>query len=116
MPASFLVVRFSSLGDVLLSSAPVVNLRIAYPDSCITYLTKARYRPVVQLFDGVDEIVTLPDEAGATAYLRLLNQLGQKQFTGIIDLHGNARAWLARKLISADQLAVYNRRRSERRH
>jgi len=114
MSRKILVVRFSSLGDVILTSATVLNLKINFPDSYLVYLTKERYRPLVECFKGVDEIVTLPLSAGSVDYFKLLLKLDKFDFDTIIDLHGNFRSWLAGKMVTANAKVVYPKRRMER--
>jgi histidinol-phosphate phosphatase family protein len=110
-----LVIRFSSLGDVILTSPAILNLKLSFPDSHLVFLTKERFRSVVEMMDGVDEIVCLPDDAGTVGYLRILRQLDRSHFSRIVDLHGNPRSWLARRMLTADISALYQKRSVERR-
>ncbi len=114
MTKKILIIRLGSLGDIILTSAPVINLKIHYPDSRITFLCKEKYRAVVEMIEGVDEIVTLPENISARAYYRLILELDNHNFDIVIDLHGNFRSWLARKLITADQTVIYPKRRYRR--
>jgi len=114
MNKNILVVRLSSLGDVILTSAPILNLKINFPDSRIVYLTKEDYRSIVDCFDGIDEIITLPQSVSALDYFKLGLKLDDYSFDTIIDLHGSFRSWFARKIITADNKAVYPKRRLER--
>ncbi len=111
MRQNILVIRFSSLGDVILTSATLQNLRINFPESHIVFLTKSAFRTVAERFDTVDEVITLP-EAGS--YYKFLLELDRRNFDILVDLHGNMRSWLARKIVSASQEAVYPKRRRER--
>ena len=114
MQTNTLVVRFGSLGDVILTSATVLSLKIAYPGSRLTYLTKERFRPVVEMFDGVDEIVTVPEHASTRDLVRTLLDLDNRRFDRVIDLHGNFRFWLVRSMVTANQTVFYPKRRLER--
>ena len=109
-----LVVRFGSLGDVLLASATALNLKLAYPGSEVVFLTKERFRVVAERFDGVDEVVTIPDSASAGELYAALLKLDARNFEAVVDLHGNFRSWLTRKLVAADAKVVYPKRRYER--
>ncbi len=114
MSNRILVIRFGSLGDVILSSATVLNLKLQFPASELTYVTKERFSSIVNCFDGIDRTVSLPDKPTPGQYLRLLNELDKKGFDLIVDLHGNLRSWLARRLIKANRKVVYPKRRLER--
>jgi D,D-heptose 1,7-bisphosphate phosphatase len=114
MGKQILVLRFGSLGDVILTSAACTNLKISYPDHRIVYVTKDRFRPVVELIGPVDRIVTLPDSGSALDFLRLVGSLRSERIDYLVDLHGNPRSWLARSLIQARSKSVYPKRRIER--
>lgn len=112
MKKRILVIRFGSLGDVLLTSAPLANLRISYPDHEIEYLTKEQFAPIVGRFGAVDKVVTVPDQASTFQLYRLVRKLERCEF--VIDLHGNWRSMLARISVKAKRKVVYPKRRRER--
>jgi D,D-heptose 1,7-bisphosphate phosphatase len=114
MKRKFLIVRFSSLGDIILTTTCILNLKINFPESYIVFLTKERFKNLAATFDGVDEIVCLPDNAGTLDYYHLLNRLDDYNFDTVIDLHGNFRSWLAGKMVTANNKIVYPKRRLER--
>lgn len=114
MGKKILVIRLGSLGDIILTSPAVINLKIAHPDSQLTYLCKEQYRPVVAMMDGVDAVVTVPDRVKTRSYLRQLLDLDRDNYDMVVDLHGNIRSWLARKTITAVQTTVYPKRRVQR--
>ncbi len=110
-----LIIRFSSLGDIILTSPAVLNLKIRYPDHSIRYLTKERFAPVVRMIPGVDDVLTIPDDASTGDLLTLIRTLSDETFSFVADLHGNLRSWSVRKVQTADRIAVYPKRRRERR-
>lgn len=109
-----LLIRFGSLGDVILSSATVSNLRVLFPAAKIVYLTREQFRGTVELIDSVDEIVTISDDCSLSELFMILVRLDRQDFSAVIDLHGNMRSWFARKIITANHTAVYPKRRIER--
>ncbi|MEE8149874.1 MAG: hypothetical protein V3T75_05415, partial [candidate division Zixibacteria bacterium] len=72
MSPKILVIRLSSLGDIILASPTVLNLKIGYPQSCITFLTKPKYRQIVKMFGTVDEIALLPESGNYREHISLL--------------------------------------------
>jgi histidinol-phosphate phosphatase family protein len=114
MQRRILVIRFGSLGDVILTSPAVLNLKLAYPGAELVFLTKARFRPIVELFNGVDGVVTIPDRASARELTRTAYDLDRQGFDIVVDLHGNMRSWFTRSIVSADFKPVYPKRRLER--
>lgn len=114
MKKKILVVRFSSLGDIVLTSSALINIKIAYPNSNISFLCKEKYRSIAELLPGVDTIFTISDKMSITNYYKFLIELDNNNFTDIVDLHGNFRSWMVRKLLTADFKSVYPKRRIER--
>lgn len=102
------------MGDVILTSAPVLNLRLAFPDSRILFLTRERYRPLVEMFQTVDEILTVSDRPGFDELSDLVLSLDDRNLEGIIDLHGSLRSWIIRRLTNANGKYSYPKRRKER--
>ena len=113
MNERILIIRFGSLGDIILTSSAVLNIRCNFPDSSIIYLTKEKYRSVVEMIDGVDEIVTIGNSISTPAYFKFLLKI-DSQYDFIFDLHGNFRSWMARKILTANQTVIYPKRRIER--
>ncbi|MFH2050645.1 MAG: HAD-IIIA family hydrolase [bacterium] len=109
-----LVIRLGSLGDVIIASAPILNLKLNYPKSHITFFTKVQFAHVVKMFEGVDAIVTLSPSSKFTDFIRTLHQLDRNNFDIVVDLHGNFRSLFAHKLITSSQTVIYPKRRLER--
>lgn len=114
MKSKILIIRLGSLGDIVLTSATVINLKLAYPESELHYLCKDKFKSLVELIPGVDRIHSLPEDISLAGYTKLLFDLDKNNFDMVFDLHGNFRSWLARKIISADIKNVYPKRRVER--
>lgn len=111
MSRTILVIRFSSLGDIILTSPTVLNLRLAHPADRIMFLTKEKFAPVVTMIPGVNEVITLPDKAGTFETIKLYHELDKRGISEVVDLQGNSRSWLARKYISSSCTVRYPKRR-----
>jgi D-glycero-D-manno-heptose 1,7-bisphosphate phosphatase len=114
MIANILIIRLGSLGDVILTSPVVLNLKIAYPGCRIVFLTKERFAEAARLIPAIDELRILPERIGARELYRLMLELDAERFDIVLDLHGNFRSWFLRTLISASRKSVYPKRRLER--
>ncbi len=91
-----LVIRFSSMGDVVLSVPVISSLVSKYPEIRITYVTKKEYQPFFYNIPGV-EIIGVDFQQkhyhGLIGIYRLykeLNRLGPYDYG--IDLHGSLRS------------------------
>ncbi len=109
-----LLLRFSSLGDVVLTAPVVKALRREYPQAQIDFLVQARYAPVVRAFNPVpDQIIPFP-AIGAAQLPAFARGLSRQPYDLLIDLHDSLRSKLLRRLISARAKRVYRKPRLKR--
>src|SRR5919106_1425349 len=91
-----LVVRFSSIGDILLTTPLVRALRRRHPDAELVYVTKRALAPLVADNPHVSRVVSL--EPGEPIH-HLAERLRPLQPTHGLDLHGSLRALALRALV-----------------
>ncbi len=89
-----LVIRFSSIGDILLTFPVVESLRHQYPDAEIHFLTKPSNKAVLELLSNKVEPRFLQDSLVQTA-----KQLSGERYDLVIDLHNNLRTFLLQVLL-----------------
>ncbi|MBN2227057.1 MAG: HAD-IIIA family hydrolase [candidate division Zixibacteria bacterium] len=111
---NILVIRLGAIGDVLLTSAPVLNLKLSYPESRIYFLTRERTASLVRCFAGVDDVITLPQKITLLQLYHTAEQLDRIGFDLVCDLHGNIRSQFITRYISAPYKTQYPKRRLER--
>jgi heptosyltransferase-2 len=91
-----LVIRFSSLGDIILAEPITRTLRQRFPDARLSFLTKARYADVLTLFSAPDRIYTLPDSGRLDDVTVTLRRDGVSL---VVDLHRNPRSARVRRAL-----------------
>lgn len=101
MKVKFLVIRFSSIGDIVLTSPVVRALKQQVPDAEVHFVTKDMYACLVADNPYVDKVHLLEDSMGS-----LLYQLERERFDYIIDLHQNFRSHQIRRRLKAKAFAV----------
>jgi len=84
-----LLIRFSSLGDIVLATAVVEALYNKYPGIRIRFLTKKMYEP---LFEGDGRIEGVTGIRGRESPLEIARMLGRDGYDVVIDLHGSPRS------------------------
>jgi len=84
----FLVVRFSSIGDIVLTTPVVRHLKQQVEDSRVHYLTKSSFAPILEANPYIDQIHVL----NGGDFNALIRELKKLEFDYIIDLHHNARS------------------------
>ena len=83
----FLIVRFSSIGDIVLTTPVVRHLKQQVEDAEIHYLTKSTYLPLLEANPYIDRIH--PFEGDIKSCVDLLKKEG---IDYVIDLHHNIRS------------------------
>ena len=91
-----MIVRFSSMGDVILTTPLVRSLRRAHPDAWITYVTKRMYVPLLAHNPRVNEVIGFAPEGRLADLARTLRG---RSFTHRFDLHGSLRSRALRRLV-----------------
>lgn len=95
--ARFLVIRFSSIGDIVLTTPVIRALREQiHPSPEIHFLTKKSYAAVVANNPYIDAVHTI-DKTTA----ELTEVLRELEFHYIIDLHSNIRSRMVKKRLNA---------------
>jgi ADP-heptose:LPS heptosyltransferase len=85
-----LIIRFSSIGDIVLTTPVVRCLKQQLPGAEVHYLTKKQYVTLLSVNPYIDKIWTFDNNFG-----ELLPELKKQQFDFIADLHKNLRsAWV----------------------
>lgn len=102
----FLIIRFSSIGDIVLTTPVVRCLKKQILTAEVHYLTKQGFRSVVENNPYIDKVHYLQDNLD-----ELVRSLQQEDFDYVIDLHHNLRTWkvkraLGKKAFSFNKLNI----------
>lgn len=93
-PLRFVVMRYSSLGDVALTNPVLDLLRWSWPNSEIYFATKPAYAPAVASHPALSGIVPL------RGFFRHLKALKALRPTMVVDLHDSLRTWALTALLT----------------
>ncbi len=107
-----LIIRFSSLGDIILTTLLQRVLRNRFPQAFIAMLTKPQYYPLLEGMPALDERLRLPLSSENTAAHRKL--LKQSRFDTVIDLQNNILSRRLAKLIKPKTMLRFHRSRLNR--
>ncbi len=83
----FLIIRFSSIGDIVLTTPVIRCLKAQVPGAEVHYLTKKQFLPVLEANPYIDKIFTINDKVS-----EVLPELMEEDYNHIIDLHKNIRS------------------------
>ncbi|MDD5087990.1 MAG: glycosyltransferase family 9 protein [bacterium] len=96
-PPAILVIRFSSLGDVLLTAPVLRALRAHFPSAHLDFLTAEEFADAARLLPGVDGVLPFQRRSGWRGLLRLRADLSRR-YTILIDLQNSPRSAFLRSL------------------
>ena len=87
-----LIVRFSSVGDIVLSSLLIRALRTRFPQSEIDFLVKEQYADLVRHNPHLTRTLVLPAGGSASDLQHLRSRVRQSGYDLIIDVHDSLRS------------------------
>lgn len=90
----FLILRFSSIGDIVLTTPVIRCLKKKFPDAKIHYATKKAFYSIVQHNPNISKVHVLDDSV-----FTLINELKKEKFDYVIDLHHNQRTLLIKAML-----------------
>ncbi|SDM00633.1 ADP-heptose:LPS heptosyltransferase [Catalinimonas alkaloidigena] len=87
-----LIIRFSSIGDIVLTTPVIRAVKKQVPDAEVHFCTKKQYGLLVEDNPYVDKVHLLEEKLEP-----LVQQLKAERFDFLIDLHHNLRTWLIKQ-------------------
>ncbi|MEN8120956.1 MAG: glycosyltransferase family 9 protein [Bacteroidota bacterium] len=94
MTVKFLIIRFSSIGDIVLTTPVVRNLKQQVEGAEVHYVTKKQYAGMLEANPYVDKVHVLEK-----SFSELIPELKAEYYHYIIDLHKNLRTYKVKKAL-----------------
>ena len=104
-----LVLRLSSLGDIVLLSPVFKNIKAKWPDSKITLLVKEQFAQALAGHPDIDEIMVFK------GFIPTLREIRAAHFTHLLDLHSTLRTMLLSLFSGIPNKQRYNKNSLARR-
>jgi ADP-heptose:LPS heptosyltransferase len=102
--AKLLIIRFSSIGDIVLTTPVIRCLRKQYPGAEIHFLTKQSFRGILADNPYIDKIHILAD-----SFDLMLHELKTEEYDYIIDLHHNLRTLRIKRFLKNVKSFSFNK-------
>lgn len=100
--AKFLIIRFSSIGDIVLTTPVIRCLKKQVPDAEIHFLIRDKFLSVVQHNPYIDKIHVL-----AHSWELMIEELITENYDFIIDLHHNAKTLRVKSVLKKKTFSFY---------
>ena len=100
----FLIIRFSSIGDIVLTTPVIRCIRKQFPEAEIHFLTKHAFRSIVDNNPYINRVHVLGD-----SFELMLQELKAEEYDYIIDLHHNLRTLRIKKFLKGVKAFSFNK-------
>ena len=87
-----LIIRFSSIGDIVLATSPLKTIRKAFPDAQINFLTLDDFAPILEFHPDIDRLILLSKNKKIYDLWRFSDFIRKQNFDYIFDLHNSVRS------------------------
>lgn len=88
-----LVIRFSSLGDIILTTPFLKILRQNFPESQIDFCVKKSYSEILKYNPNINNILEVDDNFKFDELRKLKKKIKEEHYGIVIDLHNNFRTF-----------------------
>ena len=87
-----LIIRFSSVGDIILTSPLIRTLRTRFPHCRIDFLVKEDHADLVRHNPHLSQTLLFPQGGGLTELRRIRTLIQSSRYDVILDMHDNLRS------------------------
>jgi lipopolysaccharide heptosyltransferase II len=113
-PNKILVLRFSSIGDIVLSTPLLRALRTKFPKSQIDYVTRKEYAELVRSNQNINYTYEFDTANGLNGLRALKKRIKGEGYDLLVDIHGSLRSRYVRAFVGPAHVVIVNKREKER--
>lgn len=104
-----LIIRLSSIGDIILVSPLIRLVRKRFPQANIDMVVGAEFEELISFNPNLNRVILFNRQTGLRGLLKLCKKIRQERYDLIIDLHKKIRSFLICLTSGAKQRASYNK-------
>ncbi len=87
-----LIIRMSSIGDIVLSTSFLKSVKQKYPDAEIHFLIKKEFAELVKKHPSIDNLISFDKKLGIKGLFSLGKLLRKNDYDVIFDIHSVFRS------------------------
>ena len=110
----FLIIRLSSIGDIILTTPLLRALRNAFPNAMIDFLVKGEFSELLLNNPHIDNVHTINSENGMNEIFKWRKIIKNNGYTSILDLHRSIRSILMTSWQRGVELGKLNKKAFKR--
>jgi len=108
-PAKILLLRLSSIGDIVLTTPLIRVLRRSFPNATIDFVVKAGFAELVEHNPHLNQAHRVEPAAGVRGLVQLSHHLRSLQYDVVLDLHRNFRTRILTRFCAAPRVGFYKK-------
>ena len=97
LTGKILVIRFSSIGDIVLTTSFIATLKKTFPNFEIHYLTLDKFSSILEFHPEIDRVIELNSKSSLKGLLEFNKFIKSSNYNRIFDLHGSIRSRIITK-------------------
>ena len=91
-PKKILIIRFSSIGDIVLTTSFLSTIKTQFPESEVHFMTLDRFSSMLEHQPHIDRVLELNSKSGYKDLSELNNFIKKSKYDKIFDLHSSIRS------------------------
>ena len=92
-PQKILLIRLSSIGDILLTTPVIRVLKHKFPDSTIDFVVKNQFTEILEDHPSLNQLFKLEKGNDKQTLKKIKHQIKNNNYDLIVDLHKNFRSY-----------------------
>jgi lipopolysaccharide heptosyltransferase II len=107
--SKILVIRFSSMGDIVLASPLLRALRITFPSSQIDFVVRKEYAELVRDSPYLHRVYEYDAQTGFSGLQTLKQQIRDARYDLVVDIHKSLRSRYLRLFLGAGKVVSFHK-------
>lgn len=95
-----LIIRFSSIGDIIQCMSVIPSLREQFPDASIHWITRKDMSGLLRIDSRIDKIWEFERSKGFRGLIKMAFQLRKEGYTHVYDAHNNIRSVVLKLILT----------------
>ncbi len=87
-----LVIKPSSVGDIIHALLVVERLKLERPDATISWIVREEFAPLIEAAEAVDRVFLFRRHAGFSGFVEMMREVRQHTFDYVLDMQGLGRS------------------------
>lgn len=110
IPDKTLVIRMSSIGDIVLTTPLIRTFKSRFPESTLDFLVKKEFADLLRYNPYIDTLYEFDSRGGVDGLRRLTERLRRIKYDLVIDAHNSLRSrYIRRKLKPPKKVKIHKR-------